>query len=162
MTEQSDAERVEAMLKGLSELPPVRAISYRGCDQNAQFVREGQSVATQYLTPTSGSPAVALGENPAPLYAILGNTGRHVAPFSARREENEVVFLPGSLFYLQSTQVVGDVVVHLVLELDPAAPAKLSDQLIPQLFSKVDGALTSMTPMPPPPPKAGKYSGDIA
>jgi hypothetical protein len=156
----TDQQRIEAMLKGLSELPPTRAISYRGCTSDAAFRRTGQSVVTRGLVATSGSPGIALAEGPAALYAILGNTGRHVAPFSARREENEIVFLPGTLFYLQSTLVIDDLAVHLVFELDTAASQRMPDELIDQLADRVRRTLADR-PTTPIEPVPGKYVGDI-
>lgn len=110
----SDTSRLEAFLRGLDQLPPYEGVSFRGRSREATFGRAARTVVTRGILATSRNPAVALRDaEPADdsgareVYAILGQRGRYIAPFSARRDEEEVVFGPGSMFQVRDDIVTG-------------------------------------------------------
>ena len=163
MTEQQS--RIAAFLDTLDKLPPFQGVTWRGCSADAQFVRPGQSVVTQGLVASSRQIDVATEGRTAPaLYAIGSRTGRDITPFSSRRDEHEIVFLPGTLFHLAETRTLAGVVVHLVFELDlshgrPQLPAEAVDRL-------AHAVETFLTERGPEPRSAftsipGKFAGDI-
>ena len=159
--------RVEAFLATLEKLPPLRGVTFRGCSRDAEFVRAGQSVVTQGVLPTSRNLAVATDGGSAPaLYAILSLEGRDISTFSAQRAEREVVFLPGTLFFLAETRELSGRAVRLVFELPVrrGGPPTLPDELVPQLAANVETFLAEhpyesrgeVETIP------GKFVGDIA
>jgi len=165
MSQADGAGRIEAFLSTLEKLPPLRGVTFRGCSADAEFVRDGQAVVTQGLVPTSRNIDVATegGTTPA-IYAILSLQGRDISSFSAQRAEREVVFLPGTLFYLAETRELAGHVVRLVFELPVGdGPPRLPDRLVPELAANVDRFLTDRGPQPLGDlrPIPGKFAGDI-
>jgi len=159
------SNKVKAFLDTLDKLPPFQGVTWRGCSADAQFVRPGQSVVTQGLVASSRQIDVATEGRTAPaLYAIGSVAGRDITPFSSRQDEHEIVFPPGTLFYLADTRVLAGVTVHLVFELDISqGRPQLPDEAVDRLAHAVETFLTERGPEPrgeftsiP-----GKFSGDI-
>jgi hypothetical protein len=157
--------KVKAFLETLDKLPPFTGVTWRGCSADAEFVRPGQSVVTRGLVATSRQIDVATEGRTAPaLYAIGSLNGRDITAFSSRRDEHEIVFLPGTLFHLAETRTLAGVVVHLVFELDlshgrPQLPAEAVDRLA----HAVETFLTERGPEPRSEFSSipGKFAGDI-
>ncbi len=110
----SETSRLEAFLRGLDQLPPYEGVSFRGRSRAATFGRAARTVVTRGILATSRDPSVALrdaepadGSGVREVYAIFGQRGRYIAPFSARRDEEEVVFGPGSMFQVRDELVTG-------------------------------------------------------
>jgi hypothetical protein len=161
----SGGDRVTEFLATLEKLPPFRGVTFRGCAADATFVRTGQSVVTRGLVPTSRNLDVATDNRTAQaLYAVLSQTGRDISPFSAKREELEVVLLPGTLMYLAETRQMSGLDVRLVVELSGnGQPAQLPDALMPRFAAGVESRLGSYfaEPVRGVSPIQGKFVGDI-
>lgn len=82
-------------LSALDRLPPLAAVSYRGCPEGVSPPTE--MLVTRGLNATSLNPAVASeGWAHKALFAVAGITGRLLGELSAHPAELEVVLLPGS------------------------------------------------------------------
>jgi hypothetical protein len=158
-------ERLAKFLDAVEKLPPYGGLTFRGCAAGSEHVRPGQSVVTQRVVSTSLDPDVASEGRTAPaLYAIRSLRGRSIAPFSARQDEQEVVFLPGTLFHLAETKRFGSVPIHLVFELTlDEGPPRLSEEDVSAaarsaasaLRRRWDSAPAEFTSL------VGKFSGDL-
>ncbi|MGH3367810.1 MAG: hypothetical protein ACRDOY_11460, partial [Nocardioidaceae bacterium] len=156
--------RVAEFLATLEKLPPFRGVTFRGCAADAAFVRPGQSVVTQGVVATSRNLDVATENRTASaLYAVLSQTGRDISPFSARRDELEVVLLPGTLLYLAETRRISGLDVRLVVELtqDNGQPVQLPDDMLPRFAETVESQLASYfaEPASEVSPMRGKFVG---
>lgn len=164
-SDDSRTSRLEELLRTIEKLPPLRGITFRGCPSDAQFVRDGQSVVAGGLVSSSRNLDVATEGRSAPgVYAIMSRSGRDISPFSARREENEVVFLPGTLFFLAGTRRLGGLDVRMVFELDPQqGELRLPDELVPRFAEELERYVTAWAGRPVSPVEQipGKFCGDI-
>ncbi len=158
-------DRFQEFLATLEKLPPFRGVTFRGCSGDAQFVRDGQSVVTRGLVSSSRSLDVATERRTAPaLYAVMSRTGRDISPFSAKREEHEVVFLPGTLFFLAESRRLAGLDVRLVFELETGGgPQQLPDDLVTRFAEEMERFLSSRlaAPVAQVEPVPGKFAGDI-
>lgn len=139
-------------------------MTFRGCTRGAEFVRDGQSVVTQGLLPTSRNFDVATeGQTTPAVYAILSAEGRYIAPFSARVDEKEVVFQPGTLFYLAQTRYLAGVDVRLVYEVrSEEVPVTIPDEDVAEFATRVEAFLFAHGPARQPSTSIpGKFAGDI-
>lgn len=163
MTEAEN--RLAAFLETLAKLPPFAGVTFRGCTSDAEFVRDGQSVVTQGLVPTSRDLDVATeGQTSPAVYAILSAEGRYIAPFSARADEQEVVFQPGTVFYLAQTRYLAGVDVRLVYEVLPGdASMTMPDDSVAEFASRMEAFLLEHGPARGPSTSIpGKFAGDIS
>jgi hypothetical protein len=165
-TEPDPRQRLAAFLETLEALDPFEGVTLRGCTADAEFVRNGQSTVTQGVLSTSRNIKVATENESVPaIYAVLSRTGRSIAPFSSRRWENEVVFLPGTVFFLAETRRMVDLDVRLVFEVDVHDPAfSLPDETISEVADFVEQALAAHQQSRSPEVEVipGKFAGDIA
>ena len=157
--------KAAALLRSLEKLPPHRGVSYRGQVAGADFGRnEGQVVVTQLLTASSRDVRVATENFSASgLYVILGRTGRAIETLSRRPEEQEVVFLPASMFLVVKRAQLDGMPVTVVEQLNPEL-GKPDDALatldeIAALVTQRVGAARSASPVELASP--GKFAGDI-
>lgn len=118
-------ERLGALLSALEKLPAYEGVAFRGCPEDAGFVRDGQVTVT--TRPVAATRDAGLVRGGRALYAILLRTGRDVAPFSADRSEAEVAILPGTMLaiaeHLALPLPTGEVTVRFVAEVAPGEPA---------------------------------------
>lgn len=158
-------QRVAALLTALQKLPPHRGVSFRGRTADSGFGREGQVVVTTGLTPTSRSVAVATENFTVPaLYVVLGRTGRAIQDLSRHPEEQEVVFLPSSMFTVVRSARVDDLPVTIVEQLNPELgeldePLGTLEEIAAFTVSRVGEARQS-APVGVTTP--GKFVGDIS
>lgn len=127
MTDQLPPQ-VRAFLDALEKLPPSPALTFAGVaeDDTATPSALASGVVTTYgVTATSLDPRVAT-ENFATRHvlAILGRTGRDLAPLSQYPDEREVVFRPVTLLrrVAETRSADGAVRITLVEELVPTEP----------------------------------------
>lgn len=113
-------QQVAQLIRALDKLPPRRGVSYRGRTSGSAFGREGQVLVTRLLTPTSRDIRVAT-ENftSAGLYVVIGRTGRDIETLSQRPQDQEVVFLPASMFLVVQSARVDDLPITIVEQLNP-------------------------------------------
>ncbi len=118
--EQSTSTQVEALLGALGKLPAWRGVSYRGQAEGSVFGRDGNALVTRVLTATSRDVRIAT-ENftSGGLNVVLGRTGRPIETLSSKPHEQEVVFLPGTLFLAVDRFRVGDLPITVVEQLNP-------------------------------------------
>lgn len=156
-----------AFLETLDRLPPYYGPTLRGCPAEARFVRDGQSVVTQGLVSTSRNLEVATESRTAPaLYAVLTRTGRDISQFSAKRDEQEVVLLPGTVLYLAETRSMADTDIRLVFEVEvedgsvQQVPVEVRDRFYAEierfLEARLSAPAVSVQSIP------GKFCGDIS
>jgi hypothetical protein len=167
MTATDDpAERLQQFLAALEELPEFTGLTFRGCPDDAEFVRPGQLTVLTTVVSTSREIDVATeGRAIQAVYAIASRTGREITAFSARPEEREVVLLPGAVLLLERSKQVADIAVHLVTEVRPTAePVRASDADVDRLAGEVETQLRARGPQPARPFDSipGKFSGDLS
>ena len=120
LLEPGIARRVASLLEALEKLPAWRGVSYRGQAHGSVFGRDGNALVTRVLTATSRDVRIAT-ENftSGGLNVVLGRTGRPIETLSSKPHEQEVVFLPGTLFLAVDRFRVGDVPITVVEQLNP-------------------------------------------
>lgn len=111
----SQPTSVAVLLETLEELPELRDVVFRGWQETDVWSSGAGSFVTTALTSTSRDPRVA-SENftTTGLYAVVSRTGRSIEAFSQRREDREVVLLPGTVLVWHKRVRVGDVRVTVV------------------------------------------------
>lgn len=122
--------QIATLLRALQKLPSYAGVTYRGIDQTAEFgTREGEAVVTTGLTATSRDIRIATeNDSCAGLFIIAGRSGRTIGKLSAHPHEQEVVFLPSTLFRAVRRARLGELSVVIVEQLAPErAPAPASD-----------------------------------
>ncbi len=106
--------RLEAFLSGLDALPPSPGLSWRGrlgtTPHQGTFVTDNVLDTTRDLRVATDNFALPAA------YAVFGLTGRDLAPFSASREAEELVFLPARVFTVGETIEADGVQVTVVVE----------------------------------------------
>lgn len=112
--------KVADLLQAVGKLPPRRGISYRGRQQGDSFGHEGQVLVTRLLTATSRDVRVATENfSSTGLYVVIGRTGRDIEQLSRHPDEQEVVFLPATMFLVVKSARVDDLPVTIVEQLNP-------------------------------------------
>lgn len=164
MTAGNDA-RVEEFLRTLRQLPPYVGTTLRGCPAEATFVRPGQVTVTSWVVSTTRNLEVATDNRAvSSLYAILSRTGRDITPFSAARDELEVVLLPGTALMLAEVRELAGYRVHLVTEVDPDRVETMPPDLVDRFAAELEAFLVARQ-WPPAEQVAatpGKFVGDIS
>jgi hypothetical protein len=95
---------VDRVLADLGRVPPWSGISFRGMADHASFGRETGTGVAAGLVATSRDPRIATENFTTPgLFAIVGSDGRAIESVSQVPTEQEVVFLPASVFTFVST-----------------------------------------------------------
>jgi hypothetical protein len=156
-------ERLRRLLEGLDQMSPHPGISFRGRAQDASFGRPGEVVVTLGLIPTSRDARVAT-ENfrTRSLYAVLGRSGRYLRPFSARPEEEEVLFRPGTILRVVGAFSTGPLEVTFVEEVETTGEVGTARDLEHDR-QRVSAALEAARRRPEVSvPLSGKFLGDIA
>lgn len=155
-------DRLQRLLQGLDELPPLPGISFRGRSPEARFGRPGEVAVTMGLLPTSRDGRVAT-ENfrVGALYAVIGRTGRFLKQLSARPDEEEVLFRPGTMLRAGDTVQLGDLAVTFVHEFSLDAPPQPRDVTadLRRIAAALEGARRRPEVAVGVP---GKFLGDIA
>lgn len=139
-TPSTPADRAAGFLRAVEKLPPHRGLVFRACPAGAEFVRPGQSTVLQAPVSTSRSLRLVRAAGTPAIYAITTSTARDLSAFSAAREEQEVLLLPGTLLHLAGTRDVDGLAVRLVFEVEPGQEP-LPEDLPDQVASAVAAAL---------------------
>lgn len=166
MAQETDAnmdEVVDDLLRALQKMPVYEGISFRGGTVEDTFGRQAGTVVTRGLTATSRNARIATENFTTPaVYAVLGNRGRALEGVSQHPDEEEVVFLPGTLFrpvkQVRHDALLVTVVEQLDLERTPEDPKADLDAVLASIASTVrhDLALGQIEISSP-----GKFAGDI-
>jgi hypothetical protein len=166
MAQETDAnmdEVVDNLLRALQKMPVHEGISFRGGTVEDTFGGQAGTVVTSGLTATSRNARIATENFTTPaVYAVLGNQGRALEGVSQHPEEEEVVFLPGTLFQpvkqVRHGALLVTVVEQLDLERTPEDPKADLDTVLASIASTVrdDLALGQIEISSP-----GKFVGDI-
>jgi len=146
-------ERFERAVKGLSELPPTGAVTFRGIT-SPQGTAFG-AVVTRGITATSRDLVVATAGLTSPgLAVVIGHTGRDVAPVSAVREAQEVALLPGTVLsvgrFIQVAGIDVEVIEELTRTEDGRWATSLANEAIEGLASVVATTLANAQGVPCP------------
>ncbi|RLP10228.1 hypothetical protein [Propionibacterium australiense] len=146
-------ERFERAVKGLSELPPTGAVTFRGIT-SPQGTEPG-AVVTRGITATSRDLVVATAGLTSPGIAVVFcHTGRDVAPVSAVQEAQEVALLPGTVLAVGRFIQVAGVAVEVIEELtrgdDGQWTTGLSSEAIANLGAVVATTLANAQGVPCP------------
>jgi hypothetical protein len=150
------------LLETLAKLPATPCVSFRGCAPDATFVRPGQVTVIQGLLPTSRNLDVATdGGAVRTVYAVIGREGRDISPFSAHREQREVVFLPGAAFALAGTVTAGRWTAHLVFEIEIPVREQIDADTVARAEQELVALLSSYAATPGVEAPPGKFVGDI-
>jgi hypothetical protein len=160
-----DQDRVTAFLESLQQLPPYVGVTLRGCPAGSTFAQVGQTTVTTGVVATTRNLEVATDNRAVPsLYAILSRTGRDIAPFSAARDELEVVLLPGTALQLVETRQLAGFRVHLVTEVDPDRVEAMPSELLERFADEIERFLEARRTPSEKPGGAitGKFVGDIS
>lgn len=105
--ESSHQTRISALMKALDKLPPHNGLVVRGTNLPADVLARYQSggiITEEVFISTTTNPAVAAS----PVFAgnvefrILSISGRDVSSVSMYPEEQEILFPPGTQFYIAS------------------------------------------------------------
>lgn len=104
MNDKETAEFADRLLGQLARVPTWGGLSFRGMHGRITFGTEVQTAVARGLVATSRNPRVATENFTAHgLFAILGSTGRGIESLSQFPDEEEIVFLPGSVFKFVAT-----------------------------------------------------------
>lgn len=144
-----------AFLVALEKLPALTGAVYRGVPPGATFVRPNQVVVTSGLTTVTRHLAV-LGATPS-VYAISTRSARDISLFSAQREEQEAVVLPGTALALSHCEVIGQRTVFFVFEMT------IGEQICPDQVAAFVEQVRPVLAEPPLPEVAPRerFVGDI-
>lgn len=100
-------ERVERMLRGLSEAPRFAGLSLRGHRERPEALGYGRSLVSTWICATSLDVRVATGNGLTDqVFAIYGDGGADLRTLSAAPEEREITYLPGTMFVYGPTEQV--------------------------------------------------------
>ena len=160
-----DAATLRALISGLEKLPRYSGVSFRGRAAGARFGVGAPSVVSPGLTATSRDVRVAT-ENltTRELYAVVGTSGRGLWPVSQQPHEQEVVFLPYTLFSPVETLEVEGVRVTIVeqLEVDAAQRSNAGDWPLERVRGVIQRAVrAALAHGPVEVTSPGKFLGDI-
>jgi hypothetical protein len=113
---------VDDLLSALRKQPRYRGLSFRGRSADARATRVGDTVSSRGLVATSPKLRVAT-ENfeITDFFAVLGHNGRALERIARYKGEQEVVFLPFTLFLIVEQFEVSGSTVTVAEELDPNA-----------------------------------------
>ncbi|WP_345751899.1 hypothetical protein [Microbacterium rhizophilus] len=147
--------QVQNLIAGLEKLPAYEGLVFRACPDGAEFVRDGQvAVARGLVSATKREGALAQSPD---VYAIASRNGRDVSLFSAAREEQEVVFLPGTTFALWHSFDVDGRTVRAVFEIAP--DEKVGPEQTAALERDARERLTAAAPVSI---RIDRFTGDLA
>jgi hypothetical protein len=155
------AHLVDRVLADLERVPGWAGLSFRGMPDHASFGRETRTAVAGGLVPTSRDPRVATENFTTPgLFAIVGSEGRAIESASQFPDEQEVVFLPASVFSFVATANYDGYPIVV------ARQVNLADEQSPldreALIRRVGGAIrAAKASAPAEVTSPGKYVGDI-
>lgn len=156
-------EVVDDLLRALQKMPVHEGVSFRGGTVEDTFGGQSGTVVTRGLTATSRNARVATENFTTPaVYAIVGNQGRSLEGVSQHPEEQEVVFLPGTLFQPVKQVRYGALLVTVVEQLDlertPDDPKADLDVVLASIAASLrDDLALGLIELSSP----GKFAGDI-
>lgn len=166
MAQETDAdmhEVVDNLLRALRKMPVHQGISFRGGTVDDTFGGQSGTVVTRGLTATSRNARIATENFTTPaVYAVVGNQGRALEGVSQHPHEEEVVFLPGTVFQPVRQVRHGALLVTVVEQLDldraPEDPKADLDAVLASIARSVrDGLARGPIEISSP----GKFAGDI-
>ncbi|WP_409483325.1 hypothetical protein [Arsenicicoccus dermatophilus] len=135
MTSDELRTRFEVLTAALAQLPPTPAITWRGYDGSTAFGTELAALRTAGLTATTRDLALAVQPGAIGVFLVVGESGRDLTAVSTAPQEQEVVYLPGTVLAVRG-QLEGPgmpiVVVHELVRQDDGwrGPALAGTDLI--------------------------------